>query len=73
MIGGPNNEMQWLITPTVDIACKMITLIYISRCKTDSEPLEHMHYTDTIFSYKPFIGELDFVRHNQIFDWLANL
>ena len=73
MIGVPNNEMQWLITPTVDIACKMITLIYISRCQKDSEPLEYMHYTGTIFSYKPFIGEFDFVPDTEIFSWLVNL
>ena len=69
MIGVPKNEMQWLITPTVDMTCKMITLIYISRCQTDSEPLEHMHYTDTSFSYKPLIGEFDFVPDTEIFNW----
>ena len=73
MIGVPNNEMQWLITPTVHMACKMITLIYMSRCQKDSEPFIHTHYTGTIFSYKPFIGELDVVPHDEIFDWLVNL
>ena len=73
MIGVPKNEIQWLITLTVDMACKMITLIYISRCQTDSEPLEQMQYTGTIFSYKPFIWELDFVPDTEIYDWLVNL
>ena len=73
MIGVPKNEIQWIPTPTVDMACKMITLIYISRCQKDSQPLIHMHYTGTIFSYKPFIGEFDFVPHTEIFNWLVNL
>ena len=73
MIGRPNNEMQWLITPTVDMACKMITLIYMSKCQKDLEPLEHMHYTGTIFRYKPFIWELGFVPDEEIFNWLVNV
>ena len=73
MIGGPNNEMQWLITPTVDIACKMITLIYTSRCQKDSEPLKHMHYTGTIFSYKPFNFEPNFVPAQEIYNWIGSM
>ena len=68
MIGTTNNEMQWLIPPTVDIACKMITLIYTSRCQKDSEPLKHMHYTGTIFSYKPFNFERGFVPAQEIYN-----
>ena len=73
MIGVPKNEIQWIITPTVDMAYKMITLIYMSRCQTYLEPLEHMHYTGTIFSYKPFIGKFDFVLDAEIFNWFVNL
>ena len=65
--------MQWLITRTVDIACKMITLIYTSRCQKDSEPLEHMHYTGTTFSYKPFNFELDFEPAQEIYNWILNV
>ena len=32
-----------------------------------------MHYTGTIFSYKPFICNVDFVPHEEIFNWLINL
>ena len=73
MIGTTNNEMQWLITPTIDNACKMITLIYTSRCQKDSEPLQHMHYTGTIFSYKPFNFEQNFVPAQEIYNWIGKV
>ena len=68
-----NNKMQWIITRTVDMACKMITLIYISRCQKDSEPLIHTHYTGTIFSYKPFLWDHEYEAFDEISNWLVNL
>ena len=73
MIGVPNNKMQWIITPTVDMACKMITLIYISRCQKDLEPLIHTHYTVTIFSYKPFFRDHEYEAFDERSNWLINL
>ena len=73
MNGTKNNEMQWLITRRIDIACKMITLIYTSRCQKDSEPLKHTHYTGTIFSYKPFNFEPNFEPGQEIYNWIGNM
>ena len=56
-----------------EIACKLITLIYISRCQKDSEPLVHTDYTGTIFSYKPFRRDKEYEAFDSKTDWLENL
>ena len=72
-IGMPYNEMKWFIVTNLEIACKLITLIYISRCEISSVPLVHMNYTGTIFSYKPFCCDEEFEAFDSKTDWLKNL
>ena len=72
-IGMPYNEMKWFIVAIFEIACKLITLIYISRCQIDSEPLVHMKYTGNIFSYKLFCCDEEYEVFDSNTDWLENL
>ena len=72
-IGMSYNEMKWFIVAYFEIAFKLLTLIYISRCQMDSEPLVHMNYTGTIFSYKPFCCDEEYEAFDFKTDWLKNL
>ena len=65
--------MKWFIVASLEIACKLITLIYISRCQLDSEPLVRMNYTGTIFSYKPFCCDEEYEAFDSKTDLLGNL
>ena len=65
--------MKWFIVANLEIACKLITLIYSSKCQLDAELLVHMYYTGTIFSYKPFCYDEEFEVFDSKTDWLKNL
>ena len=69
----PYNEMKWFIVANFEIAYKLITLIYISRCQIDSEPLVHTNYTGAIFSYKPFCCDEEYDAFDSNTDWLHHL
>ena len=72
-IGMSYNEIKWFIVANFEIAYKLITLIYISRCQMDSEPLVHTDYARTIFSYKIFRCDEEYETFDSKTDWLENL
>ena len=73
LIGMPYNKMKWFIGQDLEIACNLITFIYISRCQLDRNHC----YTCTIlalfFCYKPFRCDEEFEAFDSKTDWLKNL